>query len=190
MFVYSNVAQTLPFQNRSNIVRMELSPDRKTLITIDVDGFALVINFTKRVVIAHFNFKAPVTAFAFSPDSRFFVVACDTKVKIFETPSVTHKLFSPMILYKKYGNLHSEAIIGISWTTDSRFFLTWSKDLTMKMMSLHKIEGYLPFTFGGHKKPIVKAFFNEENQRIFSISQNGTILIWKWTDEKSEGAQR
>jgi len=40
-----------------------------------VDGFALFINFNKRVVIAHFNFKAPVTAFAFSPDSKFFVVA-------------------------------------------------------------------------------------------------------------------
>jgi hypothetical protein len=22
------------------------------------------------------------------------------------------------------------------------------------------------------------------------VSQNGTILIWKWTDEKSEGVQR
>lgn len=57
-------------------------------------------------------------------------------------------------------------------------------------MSLHKIEGFLPFTFGGHKKPIIQAFFNEDNARIFSISANGAILIWKWSDEKSEGVQR
>jgi periodic tryptophan protein 2 len=149
------VSQTLPFQNRSNIARVELSPDAKTLITIDVDGFALVINFIKKVVIAHFNFKGPVTAFGYSPDSRFFLVATGKKVKIFETPSVTHKVYSPMVLYKKYANLHTEDVIGVSWTSDSRFFVTWSDDLTMKMMSLHKIEGYLPFTFGGHKKPII-----------------------------------
>lgn len=169
---------------------MELSPDGRTLITIDIDGFALIINFVKKVVIAHFNFKAPVTAFGYSPDSRFFLVATGKKVKVYETPSVTHKVYSPMILYKKYANLHSEDVTGVTWTTDSRFFLTWSDDLTMKLMSLHKLEGFLPLTFGGHKKPIIKAFFSEENDRLFSIAQNGTILIWKWTDEKSEGVQR
>lgn len=181
------MSQTLPFQNRSNIARVELSPDGRTLVTIDVDGFALIINFVKRVVIAHFNFKGPVSAFGFSPDSKFFLVATGKKVKIFETPSVTHKVYSPMVLYKKYANIHSDDIVGVAWTNDSRFFLTWSHDLTMKLMSLHKLEGYLPFTFGGQKKPIVQVFFSEDNDRIFSVSQNGTILIWKWTDEKSEG---
>jgi periodic tryptophan protein 2 len=168
-----------------------LSPDGRTLVTIDIDGFALIINFLKKVVIAHFNFKAPVTAFAFSPDSKFILVATEgKKVKIFETPSVTHKVYSPMVLYKKYGNLHSQEIVGACWSSDSRFFITWSEDLTMKMMSLHKIEGYLPFTFGGHKKGIVRVFFSEDSQRIFTVASNGTILIWKWTDERSEGVQR
>lgn len=165
-----------------------MTPDKRTLITIDVDGFALFINFTKKVVIAHFNFKAPVTAFAFSPDSKFFVVATQgRKVKVFEVPSVDHKVYSPLILYKKYANLHSEEITGVTWTTDSRFFLTWSNDLTLKLMSLHKLPGYLPFTFGGNKKKIVTAFFSEDNSRIFTVSQNGTLLLWKWTDERSEG---
>lgn len=132
-----------------------------------------------------------MTAFAFSPDSKFFFVSTvGKKVKIFETPSVTHKVYSPLVLYKKYGNLHSEDISGVAWTTDSRFFLTWSSDLTMKLMSLHKIPGYLPFTFSGYKKKIVRAFFSEDNTRIFSVSANGQMLLWKWTDEKSEGVQR
>jgi periodic tryptophan protein 2 len=54
------------------------------------------------------------------------------------------------------------------------------------MMSLHKIEGFLPFTFSGNKKKIVSAFFSEDNQRIFSISKNGRVSIWKWTETKSE----
>lgn len=147
----------------------------------------MIINFLKKVVIAHFNFKGPVTAFSFSPDSRFFAVATGKKLKIFESPSVTHKIFSPLVLYKKYGNLHSEDIKGVTWTTDSRFFLTWSDDLTLKMMSLHKIKDYLPFTFAGNKKKIVKAFFSEDNQRIFTVASNGALIFWKWTTEKSEG---
>jgi periodic tryptophan protein 2 len=126
----------------------------------------------------------------FSPDSKFFAVATGKRFKIFESPSVTHKVFSPLILYKKYGNLHSEDIRGISWSTDSRFFITWSDDLTIKMMSLHKIEGFLPFTFSGNHKKIIKAFFSEDNQRIFTISQNGVVLLWKWTNEKSEESQK
>jgi len=55
-------------------------------------------------------------------------------------------------------------------------------------MSLHKIKGFLPFTFSGNHKKIVSAFFSEDNRRIFTISQNGTILLWKWTDEKTEEA--
>jgi periodic tryptophan protein 2 len=153
-----------------------------------VDGFALIINYTKQVVIAHFNFRDKVTAIEFSPDSKFFAVATGKRLKIFETPPVSFKQFSPMVLYKKYGNLHSEDIIGISWTTDSRFFITWSDDLTVKMMSLHKIKGFLPFTFSGNHKKIVSAFFSEDNKRIFTISQNGTVLLWKWTDEKTEEA--
>ena len=135
-----------------------------------MDGFALIINMTKRVVIAHFNFRDSVTAIAFSPDNKFFFVATDTKVKIFEAPAIDHKTFSPLILYKKYGNLHSQTITGVAWSHDSRFILTWSKDLTMKLISLHKIPNFLPITFAGNKKPIVSAFFSADSKRIFSIA--------------------
>ena len=184
----TNVASTMAFQNRSNVARLVLSPDGRTLISIDVDGFALIINMVKRVVLAHFNFRDTVTAIAFSPDNKFFFVATDTKCKIFESPSIDHKTFSPLVLYKKYGNLHSQSITGVAWSHDSRFILTWSKDLTLKMISLHKIPHFLPFTFAGNKKPIVSAFFSADSKRIFSIAQNGTLLLWKWTPERSEEA--
>jgi len=166
----NNLSRTLPFQNRSNIEIVAVSPDKKIMITVDVDGFALIINWVKRVILAHFNFRDSVTALKFSPDSKFFAVACGQKFRIFESPLVEHKTLSPLILYKKYGNLHSDDIVGINWTDDSRFFITWSLDLTVKMLSLHKIEGFLPFTFSGNPKRIVSAFFNENSQNIFSIS--------------------
>ena len=160
------------------------------MITVDVDGFALIINFEKQVVIAHFNFRDPVTALKFSPDSKFFAVATGKRFKIFESPSVTHKTFSPLVLYKKYGNLHTDDITGISWSSDSRFFITWSADLTVKLMSLHKIKDFLPFTFSGNHKKIITAFFSEDDSRIFTISQNGVVLLWKWTDEISPESRK
>jgi periodic tryptophan protein 2 len=160
------------------------------LLSIDVDGYALIINFEKQVINSRFNFRGPVTACSFSPDSKFFAVATGKLLKIFEAPAVTQKIFSPLVLYKKYGNLHSADITGVAWTSDSRFFLTWSDDLTMKKMSLHKIKDYLPFTFSGYHKKIVSAFFSEADRRIFSVSQNGTVLLWRWNEHKSEESQK
>jgi periodic tryptophan protein 2 len=86
MNLTTSEAKTLPFQNRSNIQRLCLSPDRKILISVDIDGFSLIVNMEKKVVIAHFNFRDTVTALEFSPDSKFFFVATGMKAKIFETP--------------------------------------------------------------------------------------------------------
>jgi periodic tryptophan protein 2 len=58
------------------------------LISIDVDGYALIINYQKQVVIARFYFKGPVSAISFSPDSKFIAVAVGKKLKIFESPSI------------------------------------------------------------------------------------------------------
>lgn len=174
----------MPFQNRSNIALLCLSPDRKTLISVDKEGFSLIINMQRKVVMAHFNFRDEVTAMGFSPDSRFFFVACGIKAKIFETPSDI-KTFSPLVLYKKYGNLHSQKICGVAWSHDSRFIATWSDDFTIKLISLHKLPGFLPFTFSGNKRAIVKVIFSQDDRRIFSIAENGVMLLWRWTDERS-----
>ena len=77
----------------------------------------------------------------------------------------------------------------MTWSHDSRFILTWSADLTLKLISLHKLPGFLPFTFSGNKKPIVSAFFSADSKRIFSLANNGTLLLWKWTEERSKESQ-
>jgi len=147
------------------------------------------MNFVKQVVIAYFNFKGKVTAIEWSHDSQFFAVAIGTKFRVFEVPPMK-KAVAPLVVYKKYGNMHSQDICGIAWSMDSRFHLTWSSDMTLKMMSLHKLEGFSPFTFGGNKKEIVKAFYSKDNKRIFSINARGLLNLWKFVDEISEGAKK
>lgn len=181
----NNKSKTLPFECRSNIDKIAVSPDGKVLILIDVDGYALIINFRQRVVLSHFNFRSAVTAIAFSPDSKFFCIANDSRIRIFETPSLK-KTFAPLSLYKKYNKMHTGAVISLSWSEDSRFVVSTSEDMTIKLFSLHKLDGFIPITFSGNKHPIVNAFFSQGMERIFSVARDGTLLLWKWVQERSE----
>ena len=141
----NNKSKTLPFEPRSNIERVAISPDGKVMILIDIDGYALIINFVQRVVLSHFNFRAPVSAIAFSNDSQFFAVACHNVIRIFETPSLK-KTFAPLRLFKKYNKMHTDDVISLHWSADSRFLVSSSADLTIKLFSLHK----LPVSFQSH----------------------------------------
>ena len=152
---------------------------------VDVDGYGLIINFRQRVILSHFNFRAQVTAIQFSHDNKFFAVACDTRIRIFETPSLK-KTFAPLALFKKYNKMHTGTIISLSWSQDSRFIVSAAEDMTIKLFSLHKLEGFIPITFSGNKHPIVKAFFSQGNDRIYSLARDGTILLWKWVEERSK----
>ena len=47
----------------------------------------------------------------------------------------------------------------------------------------------MPFTFSGNKRSIVKVIFSQEDRRLFSIAENGTMLMWKWTEERSQESE-
>lgn len=63
-------SRTLDFECRKNIERLALSPDGRTLLAIDEDGRAVLVNVRKGIVLHHVNFKAPVRAASFSPDGK------------------------------------------------------------------------------------------------------------------------
>ena len=181
----NNKSQTLPFECRSNIDKIALSSDGKILILIDIDGYGLIINFRQKVILSHFNFRNPVSAISFSHDNKFFAIACDSRIRIFETPALK-KSFAPLSLFKKYNKMHTGAVVNLSWSEDSRFIVSASEDMTIKLFSLHKLDGFIPITFSGNKHPIVKAFFSQGNERVFSLSKDGTILLWKWVEDRSK----
>lgn len=63
-------SRTLDFECRKNIERLALSPDGRTLLAIDEDGRAVLVNVRRGIVLHHVNFKAPVRAASFSPDGK------------------------------------------------------------------------------------------------------------------------
>ena len=186
----NGVSNTLPIETRSNIKLIELSPDSKILVVVDIDGYCILINLPKRIIIGHFNFRANVSKIKISPDGKFLAVASERALKIFEMPHSGRKDYEPLVLYKHYTHWQNDTITSLFWTSDSRFVLSGSKDCTVRLLNLFKIENYIPFMFTGHKSKIINAMFSEDNSRIFSISKEGTMFIWKLIEEQSEDFKR
>jgi WD40 repeat protein len=61
---------------------------------------------------------------------------------------------------------HFDEIQSIEWSSDSRFFLTASKDLTARMWSLNPEEGFVPTTLGGHRQGVVGAWFSKDQETV------------------------
>ena len=178
-------SQTLPIEIHSNIDFIDITSDSKILIIVDILGYCLVVNFPKQIVISHFNFRSKISALKISPNNKFLAVGIGKGVQIFEMPNLI-KEYEPFVLYRKYTAFHNDKITSINWSYDSRFILTGSKDTNVRILNLFKIPGYYPYTFTGHKKKIITALFSKDMNRIYSISQDGLLLIWKFVDEQSD----
>ena len=182
-------SQTLPIEIHSNIDYIDITSDSKILIIVDILGYCLVVNFPKQIVISHFNFRSKINGMKISPNNKFLAVSINKGVQIFEMPNLI-KEYEPFVLYRKYTAFHNDKITSINWSADSRFILTGSKDTNVRILNVFKIKGYYPFTFTGHKKKIITALFSHDMNRIYSISQDGLMLIWKFIDERSENFQK
>lgn len=56
-----NMSFTLPFETRKPIARVAVSPANTSLVLVaDEDGHAILINVSRRALLAHMNFKLPV----------------------------------------------------------------------------------------------------------------------------------
>ncbi|KAL5115602.1 U3 snoRNP protein [Pleosporales sp. CAS-2024a] len=175
---------TLPFAHRKNIVRLALNPRGNLLLSVDEDGRAILTNVPRRIVLYHFSLRAPATALCFSPDGRHFAVAIGRQVEVWHTPSTPDVVqgdleFAPFVRLRTYTG-HYDAISSIEWSTDSRFFLSASKDLTARIWSVDQEDGRAQTTLGGHRQAIVGAWFSRDQETIYTVSKDGALFVWKY----------
>lgn len=132
----------------------------------------------------HFSFKSPVSVIKFSPSGRHFAVGLGRRLQIWKTPSTPGAAdtngqieFAPFVLYRDLAG-HFDTIENIEWSSDSRFLLTASKDLTARIWSLDPEEGFEPTTLAGHRQAVRAAYFSgdQESVRMFlpSSRRNST----------------
>ncbi|KAJ2157458.1 U3 snoRNP protein [Coemansia sp. RSA 552] len=171
----NNRTETLPFENRRDIRRLALSPNGNLLLSVDELGHALLVNFRKRTVLHHFNLKDKVRDIQFSPDGKYFAVGLGRSVEVWRSPGFSRE-FAPFELHRKYP-AHYDDITGISWSPDSRFFLTSSKDMTAKIFSVDPIEGFRATTLSGHRYAVVASWFAKDMRAIYTVSMDGAICV-------------
>ncbi|CAO3662738.1 unnamed protein product [Umbelopsis ramanniana] len=174
----SNKSTTFPFEMRKNIVKIALSPQATILITVDEDGRALLVNYPRQIVLHHFNFNEKVNDIEFSPDGKYFAVTHGKQVQVWKTPGFNRE-FAPFVLHRVYTG-HYDDILSISWSFDSKFFLTTSRDMTAHIYSLVPTEGFTHMTLGGHRDAVLGAWFSKDSKAIYTISKDGALFHWRY----------
>lgn len=183
----SNKSYTLPFAHRRNIVRLALNPKGNLLLSIDSQGSAILTNVPSRVVLYHFTFRGTVTSLTFAPSGRHFAVGIGRLIEVWQTPEAPDASeegtldFAPFVRHRRYVG-HSDDAQSIEWSSDSKFFLSASKDLTARIWSLDPEEGFVPTILSGHRSGVKAAWFSKDQETIWTISRDGALFQWEWLD--------
>jgi len=182
-------SRTMPFENKRNIVRIALSPDGSRLITVDERGHALLVNFFKMVVLCQFQFKSEVEDLQFSPNGKYIAVTKAMHLQVWRAPEAVTQ-FNPFHLLRTYTG-HYDDITCISWTPDSEFIVTGSKDMTCRLYSANPIKGYVPVTITGHRHHVCGVFFRHGlkaglEESMYSVGKDGALFVWKFSSIDGE----
>jgi periodic tryptophan protein 2 len=168
--VSSSKSYTLPFAHRRNISRLALNPRGNLLLSVDEDGHAILTNVPRRIALYHFSFKGEVNALAFAPSGRLFAAGVGRKIEVWHTPSIPDVAdgdleFAPFVRHRVYVG-HFDNVQSIEWSSDSRFFLSASKDLTSRIWSTDPEDGFDPTTLAGHKQGVMGAWFSKDQETV------------------------
>ncbi|KAL8804196.1 MAG: hypothetical protein Q9182_002738 [Xanthomendoza sp. 2 TL-2023] len=180
-----NSSYTLSFSHRRNVSKLALSPDGQILLSVDDDGRAIITHLPRRIALYYFSFKAPVSAIAFSPSSKYLAVGVGRSVEVWHAPSIPSSAsdqgleFAPFVRYRVLGG-HHDVVQALDWSSDSRFFLSSAKDLTARIWSLESSEDFTPTTLGGHKEAVVGAWFSAHQELIYTIARDGALFQWHY----------
>lgn len=93
--------------------------------------------------------------------------------------------FAPFVKHHTHTG-HFDEVRHIEWSSDSRFFLSASKDLTARVWSLNQEEGFIPTVLSGHRQAVVGAYFSKDQETIYTISKDGAVFDWKYVAPKRD----
>lgn len=182
----NNKSFTFNYEHRKNIARIALNTQETLMLTVDIDGRAILVNFVTRVVLHHFNFKEKVYDIQFSPDGHHFALACGRFIQVWKTPDFTEdRQFAPFVRHRIYAG-HYNDVTSVTWSSDSRFFISTSKDMTSRIYSLYSDESEVAMTLAGHRDYVVKAFFDASQEIIYTLSKDGALFQWEYTEKPGE----
>ncbi|KAI0244836.1 U3 snoRNP protein [Massospora cicadina] len=160
-----NRSVTLPVETSTDIVALALSPNGSLVFVADEAGHGFLVHLARKFILHRFNFHGRVRDLKFSPDGKLFAYALDKKL-------------TPFVKVRELVG-HFDDVTTLNWSSDSKFIITGSKDMTCKVFAVGNDE--LPCTLAGHKDSIHGCFFSKDNAIIYTVSRDGICLEWQYT---------
>ncbi len=147
-----------------------------------------MINYQRKVILHRHFFKAPVHDLKFSPNGVYIAVTHEHHIQIWKCPGFTLE-FSPFVLVKEIPG-HYDAVTHLSWSPDSRFLLSSSKDMTTRLIPIEAISGFPGAVLSGHKDQVLGAWFSLDMSRIYTVSRDAALFIWEFDQNKGTLEQK
>ncbi|KAJ1609420.1 WD repeat-containing protein [Cryptosporidium canis] len=176
-----NRTHVLGCEARSNISKMCLSPDENILICVDQDNYGSIINFSKGLILNRMQFPGSVGFICYSHNGKYVATAVDSGVYIWYAPCISKGW---QLILKRKHIFHNSKVNSLDWSRCDRFLLTSSNDMTVRLISVEKIDNFDTVAFVAHKNPVVSAYFTNNMQSIFSVSSEGVIIFWRPSTKK------
>lgn len=176
-----NRTHVLGCEARSNISKMCLSPDECILICVDEDNYGSIINFQKGLILNRMQFPGSVGFISYSHNGHYVAAAVDSGIYIWYAPCISKGW---QLILKRKHIIHNSKVNSLDWSRCNRLLLTASNDMTVRLISIEKIDHFDTVAFVAHKNPVVSAYFTKSMQSIFSVSSEGVIIFWRPSSKK------
>jgi periodic tryptophan protein 2 len=177
----NNKSETLPVESRYNYTAIALSPNSVILIAINEDGEADVISLLSKTVIHKFRFNRPILAVKFSPNGKFFAITKENSVFVYTSPG-SKREYNPFVLERVFHGFFDETTC-LDWSSDSRFLMAGSKDMSVRVYSIEKILHFKKFLLAGNTDAVVGCFFERDSLDAYIVAKNGSVNVWEFSDD-------
>ncbi|CAN7995425.1 unnamed protein product [Ixodes hexagonus] len=174
----NNKSETLPIESRYNFTAVDIAPSGYLFIAINETGEALLCSLVSRTVLHRHHFRKPVACVKFSPNGKYFAVTKDNAVFVYRTPGHTRREYAPFALERVITTAYDETTC-IEWSSDSRLLAVGSKDMSVKVLALHRMANFALVTLGSHSDVIVNCFFEKDSADLYTVSRNGQLCVWE-----------
>lgn len=171
----NSTCRSVTAQGRSDLAYIALSADQQTLLQVDLEGYAQLIQLKNDAVLSYLNFHGSVSSAKFSADGRFLAVALCGKLKLFEFALQNSVHRGTLLPYLNFATWQNGEILHMKFWED--YLITSSSDQTVRFCRVTKGQGYIPITLTGHRKPVLGCF--PHRKTVFSVSEDARVFVWK-----------
>jgi len=75
---------TFDYEHRKPVSCLDVSDNGNLMLSIDIDGRSILVNFKTKHVLHHFNFKEKISKVKFSPCGKFFAISAGRFLQIWK----------------------------------------------------------------------------------------------------------